>query len=168
MRTPQNISSEATESLKKMLDETKTKADFRRVLCVWLRARLGMSSQEVAEAVGYAGGTVRRIQARYLKEGECALLGKGRGGRRYGNMSINQETTFLSQFIEEAKAGGVIVVSKIKRSYEKAIGRNVPKSTVYRMLDRHGWRKIAPRPRHPKADKEKQEALKKTLGNNQK
>ena len=52
-------------------------------------------------------------------------------------------------------------VSKIKRSYEKAIGRTVPKPTVYRMLDRHGWRKISPRPRHPKADKENKRLLKK-------
>jgi len=167
MRTPQTISKEATESLKKMLNETKSKADFRRVLCVWLRARLGMSSQEVAEAVGYAGGTVRRIQARYLQEGETSLIGKGRGGRRYGNMSIDQEIQFLTVFIEKAKAGGVIVVSEIKNGYEKAIGHKVPKSTVYRMLDRHGWRKIVPRPRHPKADKKIQEAFKKTSGTHQ-
>ncbi len=81
-------------------------------------------------------------------------------------MSIDQETAFLSKFIEEAKAGGVIVVREIKRTYEKAIGHTVPKSTVYRMLARHGWRKIAPRPRHPKADIEKQEAFKKTPGTN--
>ena len=166
MRTPKSISTEATESLKGLLEETRTKADFRRVLCVWLRARLEMSSQEVAEAVGYASGTVRRIQARYLKEGELSLLGKGRGGRRYGNMSIDHETAFLSQFIEEAKAGGVIVASEIKRAYEKAIGHTVPKSTVYRMLARHGWRKIAPRSRHQKADIEKHEAFKKTPGTN--
>jgi len=31
------------------------------------------------------------------------------------------------------------------------------------MLERHGWRKIAPRPSHPKADPQAQEAFKKTL-----
>jgi transposase len=167
MRTPKPISIKATESLKKLLEVTMTKADFRRVLCIWLRARLSMPSHEVAEAVGYNSGTVRRIQARYLKEGESSLLGKGRGGRRYGNMSIDQEAQFLTIFIEKAKAGGVIVVSEIKSTYEKAIGHKVPKSTVYRMLDRHGWRKISPRPRHPKADKKTQEAFKKTSGTNQ-
>jgi len=164
MRKPRPISNEAKESLKELLEETMTKADFRRVLCVWLRAGLGMSSQEVAEAIGYNSGTVRRIQARYLQEGESSLLGEGRGGRRYGNMSLDQEAQFLTEFIEKAKAGGVIVVSEIKSMYEKAIHQKVPKSTVYRMLDRHGWRKIVPRPRHPKADKEAQEAFKKTPG----
>lgn len=167
MRTPTPISMEAIESLKGLLEVTRTKADFRRVLCMWLRARLQMPSREVAEAIGHSYGTVRRIQARYLREGESSLLGKGRGGRRYGNMSIDQETQLLTKFTEQAKAGGVIVVREIKSAYEKAIGHKVPKSTVYRMLDRHGWRKIAPRPRHPKADKKAQEAFKKTSGTHQ-
>ena len=68
-------------------------------------------------------------------------------------MSIIQEKQFLTVFIESAEAGGVIVVREIKSAYEKAIGHKVPKSTVYRMLGRHGWQKIAPRPRHLKADK---------------
>lgn len=34
--------------------------------------------------------------------------------------------------------------------------------TVYRMLDRHGWRKVIPRLRHPKADMQTQDAFKKT------
>jgi transposase len=165
MRTPTLISMESIELLKGLLETTKTKADYQRVLCIWLRARFHMPSHEVAEAIGYADGTVRRIQARYLQEGESSLFGKGRGGRRYGNMSIGQETAFLSQFVEEAKAGGVIVVREIKSAYEKAIGRKVPKSTVYRMLDRHGWRKIAPRPRHPKTDIKAQEAFKKNYRN---
>jgi hypothetical protein len=34
---------------------------------------------------------------------------------------------------------------------------------MYRLLDRHGWRKLMPRPRHPKADPQAKEQLKKTL-----
>jgi hypothetical protein len=36
----------------------------------------------------------------------------------------------------------------------------VARSTVYRLLDRHGWRKVTPRPRHPKADPAAQAAFK--------
>jgi hypothetical protein len=35
-------------------------------------------------------------------------------------------------------------VSRVKAAYEQALGRKVPKSTVYRMLARHGWRKVVP------------------------
>jgi Winged helix-turn helix len=34
---------------------------------------------------------------------------------------------------------------------------------MYRLLNRHGWRKLVPRPVHPKANKEEQEQFKKTL-----
>ena len=81
MRTPTTISMEAIESLKGLLEVTRTKADFRRVLCNWLRARLQIPSREVAEANGHSYRAVRRIQARYLREGESSLLGKGRDGR---------------------------------------------------------------------------------------
>jgi len=45
----------------------------------------------------------------------------------------------------------------------QTLGYKVPASSVYRMLERHGWRKIVPRPSHPKADPQAQEAFKKTL-----
>jgi hypothetical protein len=74
------------------------------------------------------------------------LIGKGRGGRRRANLSLEQEEMLLSDFFDKAKTGGVLVVNDVKVAYEKALGHGVPKSTVYRMLARHGWRKIAPRP----------------------
>ena len=58
-----------------------------------------------------------------------------------------------------------MVVNEVKAAYEEAVGRKVPNPTVYRMLARHGWRKVAPRPRQPKADPEKMEAFKKTPRN---
>ena len=53
-------------------------------------------------------------------------------------------------------------ISRVKAAYEQILGRKVPKSTVYRMLARHGWRKVMPRPRHPKADASAQAEFKKT------
>ena len=73
----------------------------------------------------------------------------------------------LGPFFKKAASGGVLVVNEVKQAYEQAIGREVPKSTVYRMLARHGWRKISPRPHHLKADKQRREAFKK-IGENSK
>jgi hypothetical protein len=36
-------------------------------------------------------------------------------------------------------------------------------TSISRLLDRHGWRKLVPRPRHPKANAAEQAAFKKTL-----
>ena len=38
MRTPKAISDQQQESLRNLLGQTKTKADFQRVQCLWLRA----------------------------------------------------------------------------------------------------------------------------------
>lgn len=39
-------------------------------------------------------------------------------------------------------------------AWEQQLGHQVHNSTVYRLLKRHQWHKIKPRPRHPKADPE--------------
>lgn len=157
MRPQRPISEEARESLKELLKTTKTKADFQRVQCVWLRAALSLSSVQIGQAVGWSPGTVKRMWSHYFSEGEKALIGKGRGGRRHENLSVEEEKEVLADFFEKSKAGGVLVVNEVKTAYEKAVGHTVPKSTVYRMLSRHGWRRISPRLRHPKTDPQKQE-----------
>jgi hypothetical protein len=55
------------------------------------------------------------------------------------------------------------VVSEIKEAYEKVVGHRVPKSTIYGIVARHGWRKIAPRSHHPKGDLLLQGEIKKIL-----
>ena len=49
-----------------------------------------------------------------------------------------------------------------KAAYEKAIGHATSDSTVYNLLHRQGWRKLMPRPFHPKRDLAAQNAFKKT------
>jgi transposase len=76
-------------------------------------------------------------------------------------MTADEESSFLSSFLEKATRGEILMVREVKRAYEKAVEHTVPKSTIYRMLARHGWRKITPRPHHPKADVLLQEEFKK-------
>ena len=49
----------------------------------------------------------------------------------------------------------------LKAAYETAIGHETSNSTVYNLLARHGWRKLMPRPFHPKRDIVAQNAFKK-------
>ena len=41
-------------------------------------------------------------------------------------------------------------IHDLKAAYEKAIGHETSKSTIYNLLARHGWRKLMPRPFHPR------------------
>lgn len=161
MRPRKPLPGEAVERLGTLLNQVKSAEVFRRVQCVWLRVALSLSAEQIARATGLAPASVRCYQSRYMRCGEAALLGVGRGGRRRENLTVEGEAELLRDFLAKAHRGGVMEVGEVKAAYEKVVGHRVAKSTVYRMLARHGWRKIAPRPRHPDSDPARQEKFKK-------
>ena len=144
------------------LTDSQDKANYQRVMAVWLRAKCQMDAQTVADAIGWSVHSVHQIQSRYFTEGSSIFDGPGRGGRRNANLSFKEEKKLLAPLLKSAEKGGVLIVSEIHKAYEGKIDKRVPPSTVYRMLARHDWRKIVPRPSHPKADIEAQETFKKT------
>lgn len=162
MRKPRKLATPEVGLISAYLNETKSAAEFKRVQCVWLSGTLGLTAKQVATAIGWHPRSVKRIQSRYRREGTAAFQGSGKGGRYRQNLTLEEEQQLIDQFRSKAEQGGMLVVSEIKAAYEQKIGRQVPKSTIYRMLKRHGWRKVAPRPRHPKADPALQEEFKKT------
>jgi transposase len=152
----------AAERLAAMLEEAKSKAEYQRIQCVWLRAALGLRAAQIATALGWQVGSVRQVHSDYLRHGEAVLRSKTSGGRRRQNLTIEQEKELLRPFLAQAEAGGVLVVAPVQAAYEAAVGRPVHHSVVYRALHRQGWRKIMPRPKHPKASEEAREAFKKS------
>ena len=152
----------SAQRLARLLKETKSPKTYKRIQVVYLRAKYRYSSLTIAAMTGYHQTTVKKIQAQYLKEGEEALFPKGTGGRYRENLSIEQEREFLTPYLDSAKAGQILQISRIHQDYEQKLGRPAGKSTIYEMLHRHEWRKVTPRPKHPKGDKQAQEAFKKT------
>ncbi len=64
-------------------------------------------------------------------------------------------------FWKLAKLRELTTTREIQQAYEQKVGHDVHETTIYRLIARHGWRKLLPHSRHPKADKEAQEAFKK-------
>ena len=162
MRPPRSLPEGSAERLEQALRGARSKAEFQRVQCVWLRAALGLNANQVAQALGWRPTSVRRLQAQFLRQGEGFWERPERGGRRHQNLTREEEARLLQRFLPPAEQGGLLEVGRVKQAYEQAVGHAVPKSTVYRMLARHGWRKLAPRPRHPQADEARQQAFKRT------
>ena len=77
-------------------------------------------------------------------------------------MTIEEETKFISSYVSDAKKGHIVTAGKIKEDFEKKVGKQVCKTSIYRLLERHNWRKIVPRSFHPKKDEQAQEDFKKT------
>lgn len=150
------------EVLKARLGQAKTIAEFQRVQCVLLRVALGCSAAEIAQVLGWAVATVHITHSRWAKEGDGFFELKGKGGRRHQHLSEDEEARVLAPFTQQATTGGVPTVADIRTAYEARVGKAVAESTVRRLLKRHGWRKLVPRPRHPKADVAARGAFKKS------
>ncbi len=120
-------------------------------------------AEEIARDTGVSVTTVRRVISTYNRLGPAALETPGKGGRRHEYMSVEQERRFLQPFFARAAQGEIATAEDIQRAFEAEVKHAVHITSIYRLLDRHGWRKLVPRPRHPKANPEAQAAFKKTL-----
>ena len=160
-KTDQKVTLRAREVVRKTRDAT----ELRQALAILLPADSGFTLEETAAAIGVGRATVPRLQAGFRDNFRSShpLASKRRrwGGRRRALMSEKQESEFLEPWAEQAKKGQVLVLSPIRAALAQRIGRPVAASVVYRFLERHGWRKIAPDTRHPKSDLKLQEAWKK-------
>src|ERR671919_646605 len=117
---------------------------------------------EIALEIGLARQTVHNLVAAYNRHGPSALETPGRGQRQRAYLSLEQEQAVVDQFLKQSEVGQVSTGLQIKAALETVVGHQVAKSTVYRLLKRHQWRKLVPRPRHPQASAAEQGAFKKT------
>jgi len=146
--------------LENALRKIKDKKHYQRLQMVFLRTK-GMTQPAIAEATGTSVSTVNRAHMAYDHGGLEALEPKPTGGRINQNMTVEEEKTLLDRFAQAAGAGELLNIHEMKAAYEEAIGRPTSKSTIYALLERHGWRKLMPRPHHPERDLELQKRFKK-------
>ncbi|MCP4932656.1 MAG: hypothetical protein GY927_00285 [bacterium] len=147
--------------LEGLLKTTKDSNVLRRIQAVYFRAKFGYPVSQIAVMTGYTVGTIRNLHSMFLQKGVKIFDLGSPGGRKAAYMTPAEEADFLRPFIEDGDAGGILEVSRIHKAHCVCVGKQIALSTTYDVLHRHGWRKIQPRPSHPKADKEVQTAFKK-------
>ena len=150
------------EQAKAAIAKAKTVEELRAAQAVVLPLDFGLSLAQTADAIGVSLRWVTELRNRYrrIALGQEAPKPR-RGGRQRQNLTPDQETEFLTPFFESAKTGGVLVAGPVHQALEGRLGRKVALSSVYNLLHRHGWRKLAPDKRHVKSDPEAQAAWKK-------
>jgi transposase len=139
----------------------KIAAEQRQRIQMVLLRESGMTQPLIAAAMGVSLSTVNRAHMAYDHGGIEALKPRPSGGRKRENMTLEEEKALLARFAKAAGAGEMLNIHDLKAAYEKAIGHETSKSTIYNLLARHGWRKLMPRPFHPRRDIEAQNAFKK-------
>ena len=140
-----------TQADKEIIDKArkanKDKRAEARLKALTLKCE-GKSAGEIAAATGFCKAYITQLIAKYRDGGIEAIAGNHYGGN-HRNLSREEERVILEPFNEIAEKGQMIEVSEISEAYEKAVGHKVGKNQIYKVLKRHGWRKIMPRGKHP-------------------
>ena len=113
-------------------------------------------AKDIARHTGVSVATVHKVISSYNRLGVAAVETPGKGGRRHEYITLEEERELLKPFFELAKKGEITTAAHIKHVFEKRVGHAVDETTIYRLLERHEWRKLVPRPFHPQADQEEQ------------
>jgi transposase len=150
---------EELQKAMKLRDDATTVAEFRNAMSVILPAMTGLGADRITELLGTSRSTTFRDRSKIRHQDETPK--KSWGGRRRYSLSLEEEKAFLATFATEAGAGGILSAPPIHVALIKRLGRDTSPSTIYRMLARHGWRKVQPDTKHPKSDPAVQEEFKK-------
>jgi transposase len=150
---------EDIQRAKQLREQATTLAEYRKALSLILAAKFGLDADQIADLLGTSRRTVFRDRG-------CIRNRDGTpknswGGRRHCTMTLEEEREFLSQWIEKATVGGILTVPPIHAALVQRLGRDIPLSSTYRLLARHGWRKVQPDTKHPKSDPALQDEFKK-------
>ena len=163
MRPQKTFPPGTTERMEQLLKTTRSVEEYRRIQSIYFRSKYGLGAERIAEMVGLHVQTIRNLHSVYLRDGETVLPCPGAGGRRQALLSLEEEEALLAELEGNGQRGAMWEVHRVQQSYAQRVGKVVAKSTVYRLLHRHGWRKLAPRPHHPQGSEERIQAFKKTL-----
>ena len=156
----QAITAEEYEKIVEAEKKTQDKQISRKLRVLMLRYE-GLDNAEVGKRVGLCSVRVSQLVSEYKKTGLEKYTQKKYGGN-HRNMSEAEEEEILSGFKAKAEAGQVVIAKDIKEAFDKKLGRDTGRGYIYMLLERHGWRKVMPRSKHPKkASKEAIEASKK-------
>lgn len=143
------ISAEEAEEIKEYRKSVSDKYLDRRLYAVQLIGE-GNKPKDIAEKLDADKRQISRWAAQFCTGGGIKGLTHKAGGRIRENMSFEEEAALLEQFKAKAEKGQLVETSEIKEAYDKAIGHKSGSCQIYRVLHRHGWRKVMPRSKHPK------------------
>jgi transposase len=143
--------------------EAPDKETYQRRLAISLLIGEHCSVTVAARMLHVGVRSIWRWLAQYNTEGPGAVVARPRGGRRDAYLSPEAEAALLLQCHERALRGEIMAAIDLRPTIEAAMGQPVSRSYLYDLLQRHGWRKVVPRPRHVEADPAAQEAYKKNF-----
>ena len=153
MPRPLHIDPEVVVRAQAALAQAANVHQLRAAQAILLPAFAHSTLEQTAVLLGVSRASVARLQQRFRKGFSPGPSAPARwGGRRRALMTREEEKAFLAPWVEPARSARVLVVSPLRAALAEKLGRKIAPSIAYRLLARHGWRKVAPDTRHPKSD----------------
>jgi transposase len=153
MPRPRQIDWKLVSKAQAVVFEATDVRQLKAAQAVLLPALAGTSLEGTAALLGVGRASVHRLQQQFRQGLQPPLRPrKTWGGRRRALLSWEEEAAFLAPWAEQARDAGVLVVSPLRAALAERLGQKIAPSVMYRLLARHGWRKVAPDTRHPKSD----------------
>ena len=153
---------EFIEAAKEQIASAKTVDALRAAQALLLPLEFGLSLEQTATATGLSKSWAGKLRTRFQRIATGTEQAKTQKGlRNHARMTLDEEAKFLAPFIDKAQHAGILIVPPLQADLERHLGRSVAPSTVYRLLQRHGWRKLAPDKQHPQSDPVAQDLFKK-------
>ena len=132
--------SAVTAAAESAINRAMNVQQLRQALTILLPSRHGLSVQDTAATLGISVSWASRLRASVLKGTDRQKLSiSARGGRRNEVLSAENEAQLVAPFVAQWRAGHGIAVDAVQLAVRSASGRSIARSTVYKMLQRHGW-----------------------------
>ncbi len=148
MSRPASGDDEVLKNARAAVVAAETPEQLRQAQAVVLPLDYGLSLEDTAQVMGVSRGWVCQLRRRFI-QGQLVAGAGAAGGRQRQNMSLQDEREFLAPFLAHSASGGRLVVSELKVALEQRLGRTVAQASVYNLLHRHGWNKLAGEQRQP-------------------
>ena len=121
----------------------------------------GKSNTEISEKTGYNIRYITTLMGKYQAQGldEFIRIKQTSHNRK---LTEEEEAEVLAACEAQANGGKILTAAEIKKAFDERLGEETAVNYVYRVMKRHGWRVVMPRPKHPKAaSQEEQDSSKK-------
>lgn len=143
-RPPSGV--EHLDEARALLERAKTADELRTAQAVLLPLVLGLSMEQTALAIGRSPSAACAMRMRFFRiaEGSAEPPRSKRELRNRANATLEQEHRMLVAVCGRAHHAGSTLVPRLKEAMEAQCGRSVALSSVYRLLQRHGWSRVAP------------------------
>jgi hypothetical protein len=133
-----SLTNEDLNKYKQKRKECYLKGDLRNYIkysAIIMPEELGVT--QAADFFKYSPSSLYRLRSTPPKKKESPC-----GGRRNNLLSINDEISFIKIFNSESSHGRAPSLQEIKARIENKIGKTIHMTSIYRLLARHGYKKI--------------------------